>query len=313
MRRRWDNVVAGFVALAGVSAAQQARAACPVDVVPADAVPAWQAAVEDAGRFLSRTRTDDCASVEVAVRPSGGALLTFTTTDGRRAVRGLLGPDELVPALEALVVLPAAPPSQGARPVAPRQEPAASVARPAAPSPSPPPPPPAREVHFQVAAAGGARLGFAGPYASPALSLRPSGTFGGWELAGTVEYDPSFAYAPGAPVKIWSFAATLYAGRRERLGPVALGYGLGLGMAALRADELASADGATKVTDFVQPRLATFVRLVTPPGGRVRGTVDLGLDVGLGSVKRRATLQADLPDLPRWGAVLAAGVEASFL
>lgn len=174
-------------------------------------------------------------------------------------------------------------------------------------------PSPARELHFQLAASGGVRLGFGGVYATPAIALRPSGSFGAWELAGAVEYDPSYSYLPGGQrFKLWSFIAGVQLGRRQPLGPFAFGYGLGLGVASIR-EEANDDDETTKVADFGQPRVSAYARFVFPRWASWRGTFDVGLDAALGSIKKRATLRSDLPELPRWGVIASLGLETSLL
>src|SRR5262245_8915636 len=111
----------------------RARAECPVTLVPSDAPAPWASAVASARERLA-SQSSDCGSVEIAVRPKGGAVLTFTTTEGRRAERTLGSPQELGPALDALLVNvkvetpPAPPPSVSAS-----APPVASTAPPAPP------------------------------------------------------------------------------------------------------------------------------------------------------------------------------------
>ncbi len=253
------------------------------------------------------------------MRPSGGALVTFLTTDGRRAVRALMSPEELAPALDALLVtLPPEPVRPGAVPAAPAT-PEPPRTPPAGPAQGGPqggaPAAPSAEAHFHLGASAGLRFGFGGAYVTPALGLRPSGTFGAWELAGVVEYDPSYSYLPGGSpsgFKLWSFVAGVQVGRREAIGNVALGYGLGVGVASIR-EEANDADGTTKVGDRAQPRASLYGRLVYPRRSTWRGTLDLRIDAALGSVKKQASLRNDLPDLPRWGVLLSLGVETSAL
>jgi hypothetical protein len=244
--------------------------------------------------------------------------LTFLTTDGRRAVRALMSPEEIAPALDALLVTlpPEAARSEAASEHAPAPHALSRAAAPPAAPPAPAAPAAwAPEVHFIVGGSGGTRFGLGGAYLSPAVVLRPSGTFGAWELAGVAEYDPSYAYLPGGVppgFRLWSFIAGLQVGRREAVGPVAVGYGLGLGVASLR-EEVDDTDGTNKVVDFGQPRGSIYGRLVLPHSGPVRATFELGLDAALANLKKRATLRNDLPDLPRWGIVVTAGIETSAL
>lgn len=282
-----------------------ASAACPLDVT-APPPPAWERDVE-ALRGRLATVEGDCASVTLAIDANGG-VLTFVTTDGRSARRSLGSGGELLPAVEALLVNPPPPPA-----AAPPSPPSPIETKPL-PGPRSATASPA-EVHFHVAAVAGVRLGLPGAYGAPTVGLRPSGTFGGWELGAAVEYDPTYVYLPGglpAGVTLWSFAAGVQLGRRESVGLVAIGYGGGVGVAAIR-EEAPDASGASKVADFGQPRLSAYGRVALPRESRWRGTLDVGFDAGLGSLKRRATEAANLPDLPRWGLGLGLGVEASLL
>lgn len=285
-------------------AAAVTNASCPLEVL-APPPSSWEPEVAALRRRLAAAE-GDCASVSLAVEGQEGTI-TFTTTDGRVARRIVRGSQELQPTVEALLVNPPPP------------LPAAAAPGPAPERAAPPTPPTddrrPSEVHFHVAAIGGVRLGLPGAYGAPTVGLRPSGTFGGWELGAAVEYDPTHVYLPGglpSGVTLWSFAAGVQLGRRESLGAFGLGYGAGVGVAAIR-EEAPDASGAAKVADFGQPRVSAYGRVVVPRESRWRGTLDLGVDGGLGSVKRRATEAANLPDLPRWGLGLGLGVEASLL
>ncbi len=293
-----------------------AAASCPLELVPTEAPAAWKTAAQAATQRLAGSGSHDCGSVEIAVRPTGGALVTFITTDGRRAVRALLAPEELAPTLDALLVtLPPDPP-------APEPAPAATVdtaappepmrASPPAPRPVAPAPTVSPEVHFILGGAVGLRMGFGGVYATPDAALRASGTFGAWELGAIAEYAPYYAYLPGGtPSGLWlgSCIAGVQAGRRESLGSWNLGYGLGFGVASVH-EEANDTDGSGKVADYGQPRTAAYVRLSFPRRARFRGVVELTLDAVLGSVKKRATERNDVPYLPRFGATLNLGIEA---
>lgn len=298
------------VGAAALLCASSAHAACPVELVPESAPPAWSAAARSASERLASVGTQDCASVEIAVRPSGGALLTFITTDGRRAVRALMAPDEVAPALDALLVT--LPPEPSATPPSPAAKEEARPADADAPKPTKPSP----EAHVMIGVGVGTRFGFGGAYVSPALTLRPSGTFGNWELGGVVELDPAYSYLPGgvpAGFKLWSFIAGLRFGRRDAIGSAAIGYGLGLGTASIREEADDVIDGKEKAVDFGQPRAAIYGHFVLPRRAPVRATFDLEIDLALGNFRKKASIRNDLPALPRWGIVIAVGAETSLL
>lgn len=315
--RRSAGVVIGAAVLL---CAAPTRAACPVELVPESAPASWATAARAAAARLAAVGTQDCASVEIAVRPSGGALLTFLTTDGRRAVRALMSPDEVGPALDALLVtLPPEPAKVPTPAIADVPEP--DAAKPSKDEPRPvdgdaakqakaPP-----EAHVMMGVGVGTRFGFGGAYVTPAITLRPSGSIGAWTLAGSVELDPAYSYLPGGVppgFKLWSFIAGIRVGRRDPIGGAAIGYGLGLGSASIR-EEADDVDGTEKAVDFGQPRAAIYGHLVLPRRAPVRATFDLEIDVALGNFKKRASIRNDLPALPRWGLVLTVGAETSLL
>lgn len=96
-------------------AARASAAACPIELTGVESA-AWRAAVEDLARV--DFRETDCARIVVDAAPEA-ARVSFTTADGREAVRTLSNPAELRPTVEALLV-------------------ADSLTQPAAPAPAPP-------------------------------------------------------------------------------------------------------------------------------------------------------------------------------
>ncbi len=311
--RRFFLLVAASGAVLGASARAKAETPCPVELVPASAPSAWVQAALDAERRLARAPLSECASVELAVSAKGGALLTFSTKDGRRAVRGLRSPDELLPSLEALLVTLLG----GVEPTvpAPAPSPPAPPLRPAPPSPPaalPAPERPGQGTRFVLGGSAGARLALAGAYMAPALVLRPGVRVGRWELGGSVEWDPAYAYLPGgapAGFSLGSFQAGFTVGRREPVGSIELGYGLGLAVASVRERADPGADGKERSLDAGQPRASVYTRVAGPRAATVRPALELGADVVLGSIARQGSDKRDLPDLPRWGLLFTVGAE----
>jgi hypothetical protein len=308
-----------------------AHAACPVELVlPKDtesstSASAWTSAADDLRRRLAENTSDECGSVEIDVSAKGGALLTFTTRDGRRAVRALESADEARPSLEALLVTRAEPSSNRAA-ESPKTEPPPTVA----PAPRDPqtigsrlpledlarPARPADTLRWIVGLGAGARFGFPGAFASPAFTLRPSVAVGKWELGAAAEWDPTYAYLPGSTPSgfySWSFQAGFTMGRRQPLGAIDLAFGLGLSIASVREGADKSEDGTARTLDTAQPRASAYVHLVFARTSRIRPTLDLGTDVALGQLARQGSDKRDLPELPRWGLVLTAGAEGSIL
>src|SRR5882724_7869352 len=114
-RSRWRLIAASGVAALAWTTVARAQAACQVRVV-SQGVPRWEAAAKEAQQSTSRAEAapHDCQSIEVTVLADGTSRLEFTTTEGRRADRQLQTPEELAPAIEALLVTvaplpPAAP------------------------------------------------------------------------------------------------------------------------------------------------------------------------------------------------------------
>jgi hypothetical protein len=112
--------------------------------------------------------------------------------------------------------------------------------------------------------------------------------------------------------KLWSFIAGVQVGRRESVGDLAIGYGVGLAVASIR-EESEAIDGTGREIDFGQPRATAYGRLVAMRRATLRPTFDLALDAALANFKKRATLRNDLPELPRWGVLFGVGVETSAL
>lgn len=308
-----------------------AQAACPVELVlprgaeASAAIEAWTRTAEELRKRLSEQPSEECGSVEIDVSAKGGALLTFTTRDGRRAVRALESADEARPSLDALLVTRAEP-SRDRTPEAPRP------ALPPVESLAPRDPQtigsripveeitraerPADTVRWLVGVGAGIRFGFPGTFASPALNLRPSVAVGNWELGAAAEWDPTYAYLPGGTPSgfySWSFQAGFTMGRRQPLGSLELAFGLGLSIASVREGADRAQDGTARNLDTAQPRANAYVHMVFARKSRLRPTLDLGTDVALGQLARQGSDKRDLPELPRWGLVLTAGAEGSIL
>ena len=136
--------------------AQPARAndpePCAVRLSPPGTAEAWRGAaqrLEQRMRTLTQPSTD-CHDISLEVAESQ-ATLTLVTLDGRRAVRAIASPDELVPSAEALLVVP---PVVAEEPVAPTR--VAAV-------------PAEDNMSLVLTAAGGMRLALPGDYVSPTV------------------------------------------------------------------------------------------------------------------------------------------------
>jgi hypothetical protein len=249
----------------------------------------------------------DCRSVEVTVLPDGTARLEFTTTEGRRADRQLQDPDELAPAIEALLVTVAPPPPLP--PAVAAQTPSATHELPAKQTTQVEPPESHARAHFVIGAAAGARFTFGHKYLAPAMSLRASGMFDRWELGVFGEWDPLFKRLSGATPAGFAMSALVVGalfGRRERAGRFEVNYGVDLGIASVAS----SADAAqASSVDASQQRVGLYVGGRYPRGKTTRLTLDILSDVALSGLRGPATTAAGLPPIPRYGVVLSMGVE----
>jgi hypothetical protein len=176
-------------------------------------------------RTLPRASTD-CREIDVDVA-TVGASLTFVTRDGRKALRAVASPEELVPTAEALfVTLPPSPPPPDAS------------ASSAAPAPLAAPPRADVDRAFPrvekegtavvFGASAGGRLGFPGPFASPTFSMMMGLVLSRWELGLRGQWDVAHA-SLGSPLpdgfrfSSWALLASI--GRREPLGAASVSYG----------------------------------------------------------------------------------------
>ncbi len=307
-KSHWHLIAAsGLGALVWTTAAS-AEVACPVRVVSPGA-PRWEAAAKDAeARTIRAAETPhDCQSIEVTVLADGTARLEFTTTDGRRAERQLQNPEELAPAVEALLVT-AAPQPPSSLPVEAKAPPVIHELEAKESTQAERPAPHARP-HLVVGGAAGTRFTFGHKYLAPAVSLRASGVFDRWELGIFGEWDPLFKRLSGAtPVGFVMSALVVGAlfGRRERAGHFEVSYGVDLAVASVAS----SADAAqASSVDASQQRVGLYVGGRYPRDGTTRFMLDVLSDAALSGLRGPATAAAGLPPIPRYGVALSLGVE----
>ncbi len=322
-------LTAALVGLAAPAAADEP--ACAVRLFPPGADDAWRKAairLDERVRTLPEASTD-CQEIDVDVA-EGRASLTFVTRDGRRAVREVASPDELVPTAEILfVTIPAAPPPPVAISLPPSPPPAVVTVR--APLPPAPPSPAAPEHHgpsFLFHVSGGARFGLPGVFASPALAILAGLTVSGWDFALRGQWDPAHAsLGPTLPdgFRLTSWAVAASVGRREGLGPVWLTYGLGVGAShlswqfpvALPADN-SQGDGqnpsppaqvAMVSGDKTEPRLGVYLGVSVPRRSPIRFRPEILCDAILSRMGRGLEIDPTIPPLPWWSTALSLGVE----
>jgi len=311
--RRSRCVTAVSAAILVVSAVVSAEPVCPLRIEP-EGSPDWSAAARNADQLLATRGTvqNDCARVVVQVQPAGGAVLHFTTTSGRTASRELRTPDELVPALEALLVT--------LQPLAEMPPPAASTPGPAVTSAALPPPAPApapRRDRFVVGGGAGARLTLPRKYLAPEAFLRASVVLERLELGLVGAWDPLHVRLDGKVPQDFSMstvqASALCAGRLPA-GNTELNLGMLFGVAAVSASahDLPRL-GRTRSLDVAEARLGAVAGIRYPRDSRTRASLDLMGDGAISGVHRAKTAELELPASPRFSVALCLGVETVML
>lgn len=297
-------LIAAWVCAASVGARVCVAAPCPVEI-RGEPSEAWLRA----GRAIEGLTTDlsDCARIEIELEPStDAARLIFVTLDGRRAVRRLDHPDQLMPTVLALGIggasetstpVPEAvplTPVRAADAVPPAHSlpaqslPSQSLPAQSLPAQSPPvqsepvdsppsqPAAPPDEPRAFFAVLAGARGG-AGRLVSPVLDGAVAIAPGRWELglnlALELQYFDLQLPEPDGPSSAASLGVT--AGRREPLADVELLYGV-RGMVAALNDESQKDSG---VRGGAEIRVGAYLGGVWPRQWSSRFRGGLVLDV----------------------------------
>lgn len=296
-----------------------AESACPIGVEPSKPEVAWHEKARRAEETLAQRdeKQHDCRSIRIEVQPEGNALLTFTTVDGRIAVRLLHAPDDILPVVEALLVtLPVETPLEMSAKEKPTPIPVAPV--------HPPPSPPAAtnrnapvrpNLRLLLHASAGARLGLESRVFAPLISAQALMLFEPWELGFGGEWNPIYLpLANSAPTGylMRSFEANLLFGRRIVRGPQAWDAGLTLGIAAVHEETDADPTSKGRVNiDAVQPRVGFYGGLVKPYASVLRFRLGLQGDVALWGIREGGTAKRNLPSLSRFGLGLSVGMEVA--
>lgn len=302
-------VLAASAHIAGLSFGHLAAAApsCVLRTEPADLDPVWMEAVARARSMLTLNK-GDCRDVLLQLEPTG-VRVTYTTRSGRRAVRLLTAPDELVPVLQALEVT--LPPTEQR----------------ALDTPSPPPaprktvpPPPAEPIHLNLNALAGARLAGPGPLLAPTVGAGAALTFAHWELGVGAQWEVTYfnvsdpdQHAP----HLTSLSTGISVGRRNSISPqLSLVTGATLSAAILHQEWWAApnSEGETeREQERAQARLGAYAGPTFPADSTTRFRAVVAADVDathLGSTRQRA---GGPPALPWWGVSLAVGMESEAL
>lgn len=305
------------LSLGSMNAWALADSTCPLRVEPPNPETAWHAKAQETEKSL-RDRSsapDDCRSIRIEVQPEGNALLTFTTTDGRIAVRLLHSAEEIPATVEALLVtLPVEKPlekkkekaqsSNLAPPVAslnPREATKPNVVR--------------ETPRFVFDIFAGGRLGVDAGMFSPAVGAQALFLLRPWELGLGGEFNPLYAPLSGSALSgflLRSFQGHFLVGRRFLQGPRAFRVGGTFGFGLVR--EEADSDPVTKGTihiDAFQPRVGLYGAIVIPREKSLRFVVGLHGDMAIWGVREAGTLKRNLPDLSRFSLGLTLGMEVA--
>lgn len=303
--------------------AADAFATCPIAVQPADANAAWTTAAHATEKRLAdlRDAPQDCRSVTIEVQREGNALLTFTTVDGRIAARLLHTPEDVAPTLEALLVtwpvspslvLPETPSIPMPKPSAPAKEITRTVHQSTMYAPEKP------ILHsvvprFVLGASAGIRCGVDEMIFAPALLLRGSFVLSSWEIGVRGEWNPTYSRIFGGDpggFRMYSLAANLTIGRREKLRRFDFPYGFSMGLAGVHEDiDVNPTIRGDIGLDTFEPLAGAYIGLVMPREGRLRFSLGLAFDAALTGLKESATKVRGLPALPRFGIGLSIGME----
>jgi hypothetical protein len=297
-----------------VTATPLTAAACPLRALPEHPGGAWEQATAKAREALA-SRSGDCAEVTVEVE-SDFATLAFTTTDGRRAVRVLHGPDELSPALDALLVT--LPPDDTA--LAPSKNPPNPVVDSGRP-PDAAPSPASNPVHAIVFGLGGGRVAGPTPLLGPSVLLGAALCLPRWELGIDAQWTPTYANLsddPSRPAHLAGVAAGLAVGRRTPIGTdVALATGISLSAASQHEGwhQVAPTTGKTvhADSDRGQALVGVYAAAVFPRDAKTRVRSSLSGDVDATHLGDDGAPASGLPALPWWALTLAIGVEGEVL
>lgn len=294
------------------SADSRSEGNCAVSISPDRAGAPWRSAVDALGaRLRGGDQVGlDCRAIAIWLE-TGGAVLVFTTRDGRQALRRLQSPEELGPVVDALrVTLQPLPPPPRAPPSPPAVAPAPAEAPIAAPASS------MAAVFLQLTA--GTRISGPGSFASPSLAARAGVVLRNWELTAFAQWDPLYGLVEGgAPpgFAMSRYAAGVGMGRRVALAGTQVGLGVITSVAVVREygreDEPVPEGTSTSLSgqSGAEPTVGAYLGLVWPRRSELRARAELSADAVVARVDRPLTLDASLPSLPWWSTLLTIGME----
>jgi hypothetical protein len=291
---------------------------CPLRVEPPLPVTAWNDKAHEVESFISGKNElqHDCRSIRIEVQPEGNALLTFTTTDGRIAVRLLHSPEDIAPTVEALLVtLPVEKPLEVPPPAKPSPTLIPQIPPKKETSPLTLPLPVSTAPRMLFGFFAGGRLGVDASVFAPAVGIQALVQVAPWEIGIGAELNPlHMLLAESAPAgyAMRSFEGNFLVGRRFVSGPRAfrLGGSLGVGLVREETDADPAVKGRVNLDAF-QPRVGLYGGMVVPREGHFRFYLGMYGDMTLWGLREKGTIKRDLPNLPRFGLGLILGMEVA--
>jgi hypothetical protein len=298
---------------------------CIVKVVPPSAASTWHLA---AAKVAEASAGTECMQLELHLTLDG-ALVVFTTAEGRQAVREVHAPDELAPTVDALrasvelaAVDPADRPASSAAasassragaaesssgPVEARPS-ASTVARAAELVETPAERPARAEAgdrgHWLYVGAGSAlRIGYGGQLATPVLDVSVRAPLpSGWELGIGLFWEPYY-WLEQAPkgFEMRGMSAELELAKKLDLGARWGLFAAGTVAVGLVEEELEAPDDSAYIdVTRTELRLGGRIGVLYPRNGVVRMRPSAGFDVAPTSVSQRGSLPTALPTPPEW-------------
>ena len=304
----------GVLQQSALAKAEDAQCTSVRVVEAAELTASWRVAVGALREELAALRECLPSTLSIAAVP-GGARLTLTTPDGRRAERFVTSPGALGAVAIGLVasipvdvrpsVLDAGAPDE--RPEGPTALSGTSGVQKTAEVPTPLA---ARPVRVEAGATAGIRLGMPTRVLVPDIELRADVLVEGWFLLAAVRYAPlgvRFA-SPSIPGYVYDeVEVAIGAGRRFGRPPLVLDVAIATSLAVM-TEEGDIPDGTGGTTSGA--RIAANARLLF---GRSRARVAASLYTELAPIGGAPTVDPALPTLPTWTVGFGLGIVGDVL
>ena len=302
-------------------------APCALRLVPSAAPSAWQAASVEAAAELS---PNDCRDISVHLTLDG-AVVVFTTADGRQAVRSIRAPSELSPTIAALKftssltertagsAAPSAAASE-APSAAPSIDPDADVGEEIVPPPPPKTPrrkpKPERPPWLHVGLTSAFRTGFPGRFTAPTLGAMVHvdvghsfelGLYGAWEAWYNAEDAPN-------GFEMYGFSGAVSFGRRfDLFDQLSLFGEVTAGAAWIEQDKEAVNDATEYGSHKPEARFGLSIGAVYPRRGLVRVRPIVSIDWVPDALSRKPYVHGLLPTPPVTSISFGLGVDVGIL